>query len=86
MQKECGEDWTENIRDIAQLYLKDRASFIAHRSIEEISPGKNLQIGGLVPVVIHEESWPFDDKSSKIELHGRLKEMTSGFEGSYLTR
>jgi len=69
MERECGDDWSKDIKAIGELFLKDREKMIKDKAIAENSPQLNLKIGGLVPLIVPEDSWPFEDKNSKIQLH-----------------
>jgi hypothetical protein len=41
-------------------------------------------MGGLVPVIIIENAWPFEQRSSKTVLHQKLMQFTPNFEKNYL--
>jgi hypothetical protein len=85
MEKECGEEWGERIKSIGQLFLKDRARFQERRSISLASEDMNKTVGGLVPLVIAEDAWPFQDRNSKILIHPELMRLASSFELDYFS-
>lgn len=84
MEKECGEEWGSKIKDIGHLFLKDRAQFVKNRKLTQLEPNQNLKIGGLVPLIINENSWPFEDRNSNVEIHAELMQLTTPFEKGYL--
>ena len=84
MERECGEEWGDKIKAIAELYLKDRNKVAEAKSIVKPTEEHNLSLGALVPLVIPENSWPFGDKNSKISLNSELLNMTGAFQKTYL--
>ena len=52
MEKECGEEWTLKIKEICSIFTKDRENLLRIRSITEVRPESNWNVGGLVPVII----------------------------------
>jgi len=75
MEKECGEEWSDKIAAITELYIKNRDKLIADRKITACEEN-NLNIGGLVPLIVPENSWPFGEKNSKILINNQLLNMT----------
>ena len=46
--------------------------------------GESLKLGGLVPIIVPENAWPYEDRNNKVQLHPELMKLTSSFEKSYL--
>lgn len=80
MQDECGEDWGNKLKSICDLFAKDRDNFVKARNIT--SPKED--IGGLVPLVISENNWPFESSSNKVQINPELLRMTETFTKEYL--
>ena len=59
--------------------MKDRNKLMEAKKINKPTEENNLNLGALVPLVIHENSWPFTDKNSKISLHNDLLRLTGAF-------
>ena len=79
MERECGQEWSDKIKSITELYVKDRNKLMEAKKINKPTEENNLNLGALVPLVIHENSWPFTDKNSKISLHNDLLRLTGAF-------
>jgi hypothetical protein len=52
MEKECGEEWTLKIKEICNIYAKDREALLKSRGISIVTDDCNWRLGGLVPVII----------------------------------
>ena len=84
MEKECGEQWTLKIKEICSIFAKDRDNLLRNRGVKEVNSESNWNMGGLVPVIITENAWPFEQRSSKTVLHQKLMQFTPNFQKSYL--
>jgi hypothetical protein len=80
MQYECGEEWGSKVKSICDLYDKDRNRFIRTRKVVQPKEEHNYSIGGLVPLVISENDWPFENRNNKIKINDELLRMTEPFQ------
>jgi hypothetical protein len=73
MEAECGEEWTKKIKSICGLFTKNREALLQQRNKQ--APFKdedNILLGGLWPVIVEEDNWPFESRQEKITLHPQL--------------
>lgn len=57
---------------------------VQQKKVIEGDNQQNYLIGGLVPLVVTENAWPFEDRSSKIRLNPKITKLIDHFESSYL--
>ena len=78
MEEECGEDWAKKIKGIVSLYVKNRDMVLKGKK------GSVWSLGDLLPVVVEEDDWPFEQRQSNIELHPDIMALAPKFEKAYM--
>ena len=73
MEEECGEDWAKKIKGIISLFVKNRDTVLKGKS------GNLWSLGDLLPVVVEEDYWPFEQRQSKVELHPDIMALVPKF-------
>jgi hypothetical protein len=84
MEAECGEEWTKKIKSICSLFAKNRQEQLGRRKLEGSDEKWNWGAGGLMPVVVEENDWPYEEKTTKVVLHPQLAQLIPAFEAHYL--
>lgn len=79
MEAECGEEWTKKIKSICALFAKNRQEQLGRRKLEGSDEKWNWGAGGLMPVVVEENDWPYEEKTTKIVLHPQLAQLIPAF-------